>query len=124
MPLGLCKAPATFQALMEDILQELRLYTSGLLDDIAIWEDAIEKLYDRALQVFTQLAKYEMIMNTTKTQFFVRRRVFLGFLISENGIEADPSKLSSVWDREMPRTITEIRIFVNAALPAHHQRIL
>lgn len=56
-----------------------------------------------------------MIVNTTKTQLYVRKGVFLGFVISENGIEADQSKVAAIRDRPMPTTTTEICSFVNAA---------
>ena len=73
MPFGLCNAPATFQALMEEILSDMRDFTSGLLDDIAIWGDTIEQLYQRAMLLFAQLAKYGMILNTGKSKMFVKK---------------------------------------------------
>jgi hypothetical protein len=43
MPFGLCNAPATFQALMNEIIGDLN-FVVGLLNDIAIWGDTLEEL--------------------------------------------------------------------------------
>jgi hypothetical protein len=40
---GLCNAPATFQALMNEMIGDLD-FIAGLLDDIAIWGDTLEEL--------------------------------------------------------------------------------
>ncbi len=46
---------------------------------------------------------------------FVSSGVFLGFIVSEKGISADPQKVAAIKDRPMPTTTSEIRGFVNAA---------
>ena len=50
-----------------------------------------------------------------KIIFFVNKGVFLSFIINENGIFANPHKVITVKNRPMPRTIIEIRGFINAA---------
>lgn len=115
MPFGLCNAPATFQALMEEILAPLRKFVSGMIDDIAIWGETSEQLHMRVKTLFQRLSDYGMIINAAKSTMFVRKGVFLGFVISEEGIEADPAKVSAVRERPKPETTTEVRAFVNAA---------
>ncbi|KAI1004918.1 hypothetical protein K3495_g3298 [Podosphaera aphanis] len=115
MPFGLRNAPVTFQGLMEEILGELHEFTSGLLDDIAIWGDTPDELHKRTLLVFRQLAVYGMVINGPKSKLFVEKGLFLGFLISKEGTQADPAKLQAVHDRSMPTTTTQVRGFVNAA---------
>ena len=115
MPFGLCNAPATFQSFMEEVLEPFREFVSGLLDDVAIWADGIEQLHSRLLQVLTRFVEYGLILNAGKCKMFVTEGVFLGFVISEAGVKADPSKVAAIRDRPMPSTTTEIRGFVNAA---------
>lgn len=67
------------------------------------------------MKVFARLSEYGMIISTAKANFLVREGVFLGFVISEKGIQADPAKLQAVQSSSMPTTTTEIRAFVNAA---------
>lgn len=44
MPFDLTKAPATFQAFVEEVLGPLRMFLAGLLDDIAIGGKTIQEL--------------------------------------------------------------------------------
>jgi hypothetical protein len=67
------------------------------------------------LCVFARLAKYGLMLNTQKSVMFVEKGVFLGFVISRDGIAADPQKVAAIRDRPMPATTTEVRAFVNAA---------
>ncbi|KAI1004419.1 hypothetical protein K3495_g3793 [Podosphaera aphanis] len=115
MPFGLCNAPATFQAFMEEVLEPYRFFVSGLLDDVCVWGDSFEQLHSRLLQIFTRFVAYGLLLNAAKCKLFVQQGVFLGFLISKHGISADPEKVAAIRNRPIPSTTSEIRGFVNAA---------
>ncbi|KAI0992008.1 hypothetical protein K3495_g16178, partial [Podosphaera aphanis] len=115
MPFGLCNAPATFQAFMEEVLTPFRHFVSGLLDDVCVFADTIQELDSHLHQIFPRFVEYGLILNASKCRFFVTDGIFLGFRISKDGIAADPAKLAAVRERPMPSTTTEIRAFVNAA---------
>ncbi|KAI1006983.1 hypothetical protein K3495_g1237 [Podosphaera aphanis] len=115
MPFGLCNAPATFQSLMEEVLQPFRSFVAGLLDDVCVWSDSIKNLHSCLLLIFERFVKYGLILNSRKCRLFVREGIFLGFHVSESGISADPQQVAAIRDRPMPRTTSEIRGFVNAA---------
>lgn len=115
MPFGLCNAPATFQAFMEEVLDPFRSFTAGLLDDVAVWADSRDQLHTRLLSIFSRFSEYGLLLNASKCKLFVSKGVFLGFVISEEGISADPEKVSAIRNRPMPTTTTEIRGFVSAA---------
>jgi len=55
-----------------------------------------------------------MLLNTEKSQLFVLTGVFLGFVVSEDGIAVDPAKIAAVYNRPMPKTITKVRSFIYA----------
>jgi hypothetical protein len=67
------------------------------------------------LCVFARLAKYGLMLNTQKSVIFVKKGVFLGFVISRDSIAADPQKVAAIRNRPMPATTTEVKAFVNAA---------
>ncbi|KAI0995372.1 hypothetical protein K3495_g12810, partial [Podosphaera aphanis] len=115
MPFGLCNSPATFQAFIEEILEPFRNHCAGLLDDVCIWADTKEQLHQRTLLVMTRLVEYGILLNDSKCRFFVNKGIFLGFLISIDGIQVDPSKVSAIRQRPMPQTTTAIRGFISAA---------
>ncbi|KAI1003237.1 hypothetical protein K3495_g4970 [Podosphaera aphanis] len=115
MPFGFCNSPATFQAFIEEILEPFRTFCAGLLDDACIFADTKEQLHERNLLVMKRLVEYGILLNDAKCRFFVNQGIFLGFLISEQGIQVDPEKVSAVRNRPMPNTTSEIRGFISAA---------
>ncbi|POS83058.1 hypothetical protein EPUL_004164 [Erysiphe pulchra] len=115
MPLGLCNAPATFQNFMEEVLSPYRSFVAGLLDDVAVWGDTVEELHSRLVTILKRFVTYGLLLNTSKCYLFVTSGVFLGFVISEDGIAADPKKVAAIRDRLMPSTTSEIRGFIGAA---------
>jgi hypothetical protein len=114
MPFGLCNASAIFQALVEEMIGEFD-FAGGLLDDIAIWADTLEQLYEKVKIILDRLCEYGMRLNTKKSVIYVREGVFLGFVVSIKGISADTDKIAAIRERSEPSTTTKMRAFVNAA---------
>jgi hypothetical protein len=114
MPFGLCNAPATFQALVEEIIGEFD-FAGGLLNNIAIWADTLEQLYEKMKIILDRLYKYDIKLNIKKSVIYVREGVFLGFVISIKGISANTDKIAAIRERSEPSTTTKVRAFVNAA---------
>ena len=54
-------------------------------------------------------------LNPDKCEFGRRSIAFLGHVIDENGISADPTKTQAVIDMERPTNITEVRRFMGMA---------
>ncbi|KAI0997523.1 hypothetical protein K3495_g10664 [Podosphaera aphanis] len=115
MPFGLCSSPATFQAFVEEVLAPFRDWLAGLLDDVFIWGDSKLKLHKRLLKLMRRLVEYGIVLNLSKFRYFVNKGVFLGFLISENGIQADPEKVCAIRERPIPTTTTSVQAFIAAA---------
>ncbi|CAL8175329.1 unnamed protein product [Prunus armeniaca] len=59
--------------------------------------------------MFTILKQYRMRLNPTKCAFGVASGKFLGFMISQRGIEANPEKIKAILDMTIPRTIEDIQ---------------
>ena len=53
----------------------------------------------------------QLYANVKKCSFVVDRLDFLGYIISANGIEVDPSKIEAITSWPSPKTITEVRSF-------------
>jgi hypothetical protein len=50
-----------------------------------------------------------MLFNVRKFVIYVISGVFLGFVISIDGVTADSLKVAAIRDKPMPGTITEVR---------------
>ena len=58
--------------------------------------------------MFALLQKYNMKLNPAKYAFGVGSGKFLGFMVNNRGIEANPSKVQALLDLHSPRTVKEI----------------
>jgi hypothetical protein len=99
MPFGLCNAPTTFQALMNDVLRTfLRQFVHVFFDDILIysstWVDHLRHL--RA--VLTVLRQHRLFIKRSKCAFGVDAIAYLGHIISAAGVAMDPAKVQAVRD--------------------------
>ena len=113
---GLANAPALFQRLMDLVLSGLTWEVCLVyLDDIIVFSDTFRQHLDRLTMVFERLKSAGLKINASKTRMFQRRVSFLGHVVSEAGIEPDPSKIEAVRTWPRPRNLTELRSFVGLA---------
>ena len=54
------------------------------------------------------LRSYNMKLNTNKCVFGVTAGKFLGFMVSQRGIEVNPEKIWAIMELEPPRTVKEV----------------
>uniref|UniRef100_A0A2N9FYM4 RNA-directed DNA polymerase n=1 Tax=Fagus sylvatica TaxID=28930 RepID=A0A2N9FYM4_FAGSY len=110
MPFGLKNAGATYQRLMNKMFhhqigRNMEVYVDDMLvktkDDIKHLEDLKE--------TFETLRRYRMKLNPSKCVFGVSSGKFLGFMVSQRGIEANPDKIKAVLEMTPPRSTKEVQ---------------
>ncbi|KAF6210122.1 hypothetical protein GE061_015878 [Apolygus lucorum] len=116
MPFGLKNAPATFQRLMNRVLEGL-IGVSCLvyLDDIIIYSPDFETHLVRLHQVLARLQHANLKVNISKCHFLSSEVNYLGHIVSPDGLRMDPSKIQSVRDYPVPGDATEIRSLLGLA---------
>ncbi|KAL0421007.1 UNVERIFIED_CONTAM: hypothetical protein Slati_3123600 [Sesamum latifolium] len=60
-------------------------------------------------ETFSVLRKYRLKLNPAKCAFGVRRGRFLGFMVTQRGIEANPLKIKAILDMKTPTNINEVQ---------------
>src|SRR5438445_112129 len=60
-------------------------------------------------ETFEVLKRYTMRLNPQKCVFGVTAGKFLGFMVTNRGIEANPDKIKAILDMEEPRTLHDIQ---------------
>jgi len=60
-------------------------------------------------ELFVTLAKYHLKLNPEKCVFGVKASKFLGFLLTERGIEANPDKCATILAMRSPALVKEVR---------------
>jgi len=116
MPFGLKNAPATFQRLMNSVLTGIQgLKCLVYLDDIVIYGSSLEEHNKRLKEILQKLRKSNLKLQPDKCEFLRKEVVYLGHIISENGISPDPSKLTAIKEFPTPKKIKDIQSFIGLA---------
>jgi hypothetical protein len=110
MPYGLKNAGATYQRLVNRIFQsQIGRNVEVYIDDMLIKSVRATKHIEDLRETFQILRKYKMKFNLMKCAFEVSSGKFLGFMVSQRGIEANPKKVKVVLDMQAPRTTKQLQ---------------
>lgn len=113
MPQGLCNAPATHQARINEALRHLiGVCCAAFVDDIIIFSKTLEEHKENVSEVLKALRKAGFYGSPNKTKLFTTRTKFLGHGISRKGISVDDSKVQKIKEWERPKTVTQVRGFL------------
>ena len=117
MPFGLKNAPASFSRLMQSCLNDqvfqiLLVY----LDDIIIFSKTFEEHLEWLDRVLTRLAQHGLKIKPQKCTFLSDRVSYLGHVVSAEGVETDPEKVSAVKEWARPQSVKELRSFLGFCL--------
>ena len=116
MPFGLMNAPATFQRLMDQVFYDVTWkFVLVYMDDIIIYSRTIDEHSYHLEQVFQLLMKAGLKLNPNKCDFFKRQILFLGHLVSGDGIKPNPVLVEKIKDCPPPKTKRQVRSFLGLA---------
>ena len=79
------------------------------VDDMLVKSLDEEKHLDDLKETFDTLKRHQMKLNLSKCAFGVSSRKFLGFMVSQKGIEVIPDKIQAILDMEPPKNIKEVQ---------------
>lgn len=113
MPMGLKSAGHTFQRLMNAVLTGLQgIDCFVYLDDIVIYASSLEDHACKMHRVFRRLRESNLKLQPEKCNFLRKEVVYLGHLITEDGIQPDPTKVTSIQNLVAPTTPKGIKSFL------------
>ena len=113
MPFGLCNAPATFQRLMDIVLAGVQ-WSSCLvyLDDVIIMGRSFEEHLDNLSMVLARLQAAGLMLKPEKCNFFQKEVLYLGHIVSEQGVTPNPEKTEKVTKWPTPTCLVELQGFL------------
>lgn len=113
MSFGLCNAPATFSRLMNMVMSGLDYVTCLVyLDDILVFSRTVPEHLERLEILFKRLRRANLKLKPSKCKLLRSSVVFLGHVVTKDGISTDPEKISAVAEWPIPRNLTELRSFL------------
>jgi hypothetical protein len=88
---------------------QLHRNVEAYVDDIVIKTRNSDDLIADLEETFRSVRRFRWKLNPTKCIFGVPSGKFLGFTISNRGIEANPLKIAAITDMEAPTTIKDVQ---------------
>ena len=85
------------------------------IDDILIYSETPEQHREHLRIVLGVLQEHRLFAKFSKCEFWLRRVMFLGHVISSDGVSVDPAKVEAVLDWKQPQSVTDIRSFLGLA---------
>ncbi|KAK0589555.1 hypothetical protein LWI29_015789 [Acer saccharum] len=108
MPFGLKNAGATYQCLVNKLFKPLigksmEVYINDMITKSQMTHQHPEDL----CQTFQVIRENQMRLNPAKCAIGVAAGKFLGFMVHERGIEANPKKIKAIIELESPNTLQQ-----------------
>jgi hypothetical protein len=110
MPFGLKNAGATYQRLVNKMFRDqIGRNIEVCMDDMLVKSrKAADHLTDLE-ETFNTLRKHQMKLNPAKWAFGISSGKFLGFMVSNRGLKANPEKILAVLKMLAPRTTKQLQ---------------
>ncbi len=113
LPMGLTNACATFQRLMDKVLNGLLgLICVVYLDDIIIFSKSREEHVAHVQQVANRLRIFNLKVNFKKCLFATNEVEYLSHIIGNGELKPNPGKIKAVADYQRPTSTKGVQSFL------------
>lgn len=113
MSFGLTNAPSMFQAAMSAMFRQvLRKFVIVFFDDILIYSPCLESHAQHLHEVLSILEAHHFVVQLSKCTFCSATVDYLGHLISDGQLKADPSKIEAMVVWPILSTVKQLRRFL------------
>ena len=113
MPFGLNNAASTFQRTMELALQGLQWITCLVyIDDIIVYAENFDQHISRVDEVLNRIKSAGLKLKPEKCNMLQTEVVFLGHVVSKDGVRPDPTNIAKVVQWPVPQNAKQVKQFV------------
>ncbi|XP_071714612.1 uncharacterized protein [Rutidosis leptorrhynchoides] len=84
-------------------------FHTAYVDDLVIKSTMQEQIIEDMRETFDTLRNINMKLNPIKCSFGETEGKFLGYLVTEQGIQANPKKIAAIENMTAPRTVKEVQ---------------
>ncbi len=115
MPFGLSGAPATFQRMMDTLLQGTESFAAAYLDNLVIYSSSWKEHCHH-------LREHGLTAKPAKCQFGMHQCVYLGHVVGGGQVKPEVGKLTAVMAFPVPSTKKQVRLFLG--LTGYYRRFI
>jgi len=114
---GLTNSPATFQAMMNDVLRDLVVEekVAVFIDNVMIATKTEEGHDEIVEEVLRRLEENDLFVKPEKYVWKVREVGFLGVIIGEDGVRMEKEKVQGVIEWPVPKSVKDVQKFLGLA---------
>jgi len=107
---GLTNSPATFQAMINDLLRDLvvKEKVAVFIDNVMIATETKEEYNEIVEKVLRRLEENDLSVKPEKCVWKVREMEFLEVIIGEDGVRMEKKKVQEVVEWPMPRSVKDV----------------
>ena len=108
LPFGIACAGSKFQRIMDSILRDLP-WVKCYLDDLLIGGRTPREHWERVMEVLRRLQAAGFRLKIEKCFFGLRELLYLGFVISGEGLKPDANKVKAIAELKAPSDTRQLR---------------
>jgi len=114
---GLTNSPATFQAMMNELLRDLTNTgkVAVFIDDVIVGTETEEEHDKLVAEVIKRLEENDLYVKPEKCKWKVREVDFLGVVIGPEGIKMEKEKVKGVLEWPIPKCVKDVQKFLGLA---------
>ena len=110
MPFGLKNASAIYQRLMNKLFaHQIGRNVEVYVDDMLVKSQRDDNHFGDLRETFETLHSYNMKLNPGKYAFGVMAGKFLGFMVSQRGIETNPDKIWAIVEMAPLKNVKKVQ---------------
>ena len=111
---GLTNSPATFQAMMNELLRDLINIgkVATFIDDVIVRTETEEEHDELVVEVIRRLEENDLYVKLEKYRWKVREVGFLGVVIGLKGIKMEEEKVKEVLEWPTPKCVKDVQKFL------------
>uniref|UniRef100_A0A803KCS2 Gypsy retrotransposon integrase-like protein 1 n=1 Tax=Xenopus tropicalis TaxID=8364 RepID=A0A803KCS2_XENTR len=115
MPFGMRNAPATFQRLVNRLLEGMQDFAQAYLDDIAVFSQTWEEHLQHLQRVFAQIQDAGLTLKPEKCHLAMAEVQYLGHRVGGGQLRPDPAKVEAICQWPIPKTQKQVLAFLGTS---------
>ena len=112
LPMGMCAPGNIFHAKLDKLLGDIEGVKTYIDDIIVLGKDSFEEHIEMLRIIFGRLRNAGLKVNAPKCSFGLKDILYLGYVITREGIKPDPKKVQGIMDLGQPSTTTEAKLLI------------